>query len=115
MGSVIANRQTISDLEYSIVEKAPANAKIYTDHRAHESLYVSYKLGNPVNRTPYMLAWYMDWYSPWAIKDLDKANLVIYNPEAEVWGRAYSDFNRVFNQQLKNDFIQVDMMVWIRK
>lgn len=114
--SLIAKRQLIKETDYLAAQALGSDGTLYHDYYSHDTLYLEYKVGTPVNRTPYMLPWYMDWYLPWCMEDLDAASVVVYNPNREVWGKyQYSDFSRDFNEKLLAEFEQESDMVWIRK
>lgn len=79
-----------------------------------DSIYLEYKLGQSVNRAPYMLAWYMDWYMSWCIEDLAKADTVMYKKDSSVWGREYINYNRSFHNKLLESYTEINPNIWMK-
>lgn len=116
-------QQPISEIECRVIELTDDNENIFLNAWNMDSLYVSYKNRNIINRPCYMLAWYMDWYEQDAIDDLTdyKPKIVIFNPDQEVWGHKY--YTNDFWTKLKKRYFQLsenpqdgwEYMLWLKK
>lgn len=116
--SIGNDRPTIDSGFYNVIlSELDGDGDYYIDFYSLDELYLEFKVGAPVNRTPYMLAWYMDWYLPWSLEDLDQVSVVIFNPNISVWGHEYSDYNQQFITKLTTEFFHplehVDYL-WLR-
>jgi hypothetical protein len=112
------DRPSIDSSFYNVIlAELDGDGDYYLDFYSLDELYLEFKVGAPKNRTPYMLAWYMDWYLPWSLEDLDQVSLVIFNPNISVWGHEYSDYNRQFITKLTTEFFHplenIDYL-WVR-
>lgn len=112
-----SEQQPISEFETRVISITDDYEDIYMDAYSFDSLYFLYKNRGLANRSSYMLPWYMDWYEQNAIEDLysSSPNLVIYNPDKEMWGLYY--FDTAFADALRENYTQLSDdsdIVWIR-
>lgn len=106
----------ISDWERFVVAHTKENDTIFIDLFQYESLYLTYKGRESVNRLPYFLPWYMEWYQDDTIQDLKKncPEMVIYNPKSEVWG--ITGFMEELRKQIEKDYILSEIPgIYIKK
>lgn len=104
----------ISDLEYEIVSLTQSGESIFIDTFVCDSIYLLYKERYPVNRTTYLLPWYMDWCENETVEDLltNKPGLVIYDPEIIVWNRQH--FFNTLDNVIKENYSQLrkETLIW---
>jgi hypothetical protein len=77
---------------------------IMIDCYGEEPLYYIYKGRKMVNKTAYMLPWYMDWYEQDTIAELKeyKPKAVIFKENRDVWG--YTGYAEGFVKELKKEY-----------
>lgn len=102
--NILYEAEPITAVENFVIKNTKENDKVFVDFYSCDSLYIIYKNRKPVNRVPYMLPWYMDWYEEKTIDELvtEKPNIVIYNDKKKTWG--YSNYSNAYLKRLKKDY-----------
>lgn len=113
----------VTEIESEVVSMTEEGDGILIDGTVCDSIYLLYKNRNPVNRTVYMLPWYMDWYEQDTIDDLcgKKPKIAIYNEDILVWDR-YQYYANDFLAELKASYTRLSdnpedgwrYYVWVR-
>lgn len=121
--NLMYKQPSITPVESGVVSITEEKERILIDAFYCDSIYFLYKDRYPVNRTVYMLPWYMDWYEQDTIDDLcnNMPNVVVYNENQDTWGYMY--YANAFATVLKQHYIQISENpddrwgygVWLRK
>ena len=110
----LRKQQQISDFESMVIETTQDGEGIFLDGWCCEPNYFLAKNRLPVNKTLYMLPWYMDWYESDTISELKnkRPRYAIFNENMECWGRR--NFTRGVYEALKHDYIKKSPNFWER-
>jgi hypothetical protein len=81
-------QRSIGKIENTVISLTNEGDGIFYDAYCYETLYFAYKDRYPVNRSVYMLPWYMDWYEQDNLNDLItcKPKVAIMDESINTWG-----------------------------
>lgn len=97
-------QQCVSRIQSRVIADTEYGDPIMIDCYGEEPLYYIYKGRKMVNKTAYMLPWYMDWYEQDTIAELKeyKPKAVIFKENRDVWG--YTGYAEGFVKELKKEY-----------
>lgn len=105
--NLLYEQKPVSDLNLFLVSASHEHDNFIMDAGMSDTLYMTYKHRNVVNRVPYILPWYTDWYEQDLVDDLleRKPLYVVFNEDSDVWGHKY--FARSFIKTLKQHYTRL--------
>lgn len=105
--NLLYEQKSVSDLDCFIVSSTDENEKILVDHWEINVPYLLYKNREIINRVPYIMPWYVDWYEKDLIEDLkkNKTRYVVFNEDANWWGHTH--FANNFVTVLKQNYTRL--------
>ena len=103
--NILYRQQVVSDFDAYVISISDEHENLMVDSLGFNSLYYLYKNRNIVNRTQYILPWYMDWYEQDMIDDLlkYKPRFVLFNDDQDVWSH-YNHFANGFLNMLQQHY-----------
>lgn len=115
--SINVSPQPVSLTEGRVVALTQKGDSIFLDANACDSLYLLYKDRFPVNRTSYILPWYMDWFEEDTLEDIDskKPEVAVWSIDREVWG--ITQYGTEIDVYIRENYVKYldDDIVWVRK
>lgn len=106
--------QPISASQKFVIENLDSEDSLFVDYFITDSTYFIYKGYLPINRTPYILPWYQDWYESWSMEDINNYHpkIIIYNEDMDVWGHTH--FSEQLSNKIRIEYTEVQENIWIR-
>lgn len=103
----------ISELESLIIDSTYDKEDILFDAFSCDSNYLFAKRHFPINRTVYMLPWYMDWYESDTISELKqkRPRFALFKKDSDYWSLR----NLKVGEALKIDYIEIYPSLWQRR
>ena len=100
-------QQSISEQQRVVIAETEYGDPVMIDAYRQKPLYYLYRGRVLANKTAYMLPWYMDWFEPDTIRELNekKPRAVIFKENMEVWG--YKNYARGLVEELRKNYHRI--------